>query len=59
MTRENILFPWANRKRAASNISFQYFGEIDQEKTQELLEIFKIDFEMFGYTAKDYFDPKE
>jgi hypothetical protein len=53
------LFPWANRKRTASNISFQYFGEIDQEKTQELLEIFKIDFEMFGYTAEEYFDAKE
>ena len=53
------MFPWTNRKQAASNISFQYFGEINKEKTQQLLEIFRIDFEMFGYSAEDYFESKE
>ena len=55
MDKEKIQFPWANRKNTVSDVSLQYFKNIDSEKIEQLYEIYKIDFEMFGYEAEQYF----
>ena len=55
MDKEKIQFPWANRKNTVSDVSLQYFKNIDSEKIEQLYEIYRIDFEMFGYEAEQYF----
>ena len=54
MAKENIQFPWANRKNTVSDVSLQYFKNIDMEKIEQLYQIYRIDFEMFGYEAGQY-----
>ena len=34
-----------------------YFAEVGQEKVRRLYEIFRLDFEMFGYTAEGFLTP--
>ena len=55
MAKENIQFPWTNRKNTVSDVSLQYFKNIDREMIEQLYEIYRIDFEMFGYEADQYF----
>ena len=55
LAKENIQFPWANRKNTVSDVSLQYFKNIDSKKIEQLYEIYRIDFEMFGYEAGQYF----
>ena len=49
-------FPWTNKKSQDTEepISFKYFKQIDAKSVQKLFNIYKIDFEMFGYSAVDY-----
>ena len=54
--KENIQFPWANKKNTATSGSLEYFKDIGREKTEELFEIYRIDFEMFEYEVQDYFN---
>ena len=54
MAKENIQFPWTNRKNTVSDVSLQYFKNVDTEKIEQLFEIYRIDFEMFGYEAGQY-----
>ena len=35
-------------------LSLGYFREIDEESVKKLYDIYKIDFEMFGYSVDDY-----
>jgi len=51
-------FPWANKKgtkNMTENISLKYFKEIDKNHLRELYQIYRIDFEMFGYSEDEYF----
>ena len=34
-----------------------YFSEVGQEKVRRLYEIYRVDFEMFGYTAEGFLTP--
>ena len=51
-------FPRINSHSSHSNehklLSLRYFREIDEESVKKLYDIYKIDFEMFGYTVDDY-----
>ena len=42
------------RKDTSENISLSYFKLIDLERTLELYDIFRLDFEMFNYSVIDY-----
>ena len=35
-------------------ISLRYFRNIDKQSVKKLYDIYKIDFEMFGYSIEDY-----
>ena len=54
LSEDNIQFPWANKKNTPSNVSLQYFNTIGKEKIRRLFEIYRIDFEMFGYQLEEY-----
>ena len=51
-------FPRINSHSTHSNghklLSLRYFQEIDEESVRKLYDIYKIDFEMFGYSVDDY-----
>ena len=47
-------FPWANKKGATKDSSLDYFKQIDAKSILKLYEIYKIDFEMFGYSVSEY-----
>ena len=51
-------FPRINSHSTHNNghklLSLRYFQEIDEESVRKLYDIYKIDFEMFGYTVDDY-----
>lgn len=52
-------FPWTNKKNnrpesSLEPLSLKYFRQIDQDSVQKLYNIYKIDFEMFGYSVQDY-----
>ena len=51
-------FPRINSHSSHSNehklLSLRYFREIDEESVKKLYDIYKIDFEMFGYSVDDY-----
>jgi len=54
LSEDNLQFPWANRKNTPSNVSLDYFKTIGAEKTRRLFEIYRVDFEMFGYQVDQY-----
>jgi hypothetical protein len=33
-----------------SNLTRQYFGQVDKNLVEKLYEVYKVDFEMFGYS---------
>lgn len=47
-------FPWANKKGGKDAVSFKYFKLIDYDSIMKLYHIYKLDFEMFGYSVEDY-----
>ena len=52
-------FPWTNKKNHHTDtsqepLSVKYFRQIDRDSIQQLYNIYKIDFEMFGYSVQDY-----
>ena len=52
-------FPWTNKKNHLTDtgqepLSVKYFRQIDRDSIQKLYNIYKIDFEMFGYSVQDY-----
>lgn len=57
-------FPWANRNKAKRPVNsplystaLEYFTqELDLGQLEELYRIYRVDFDMFGYSAKEYFD---
>ena len=48
-------FPWSNKKGSVTSVAREYFKEIDAESKRKLYEIYRIDFEMFGYSPEEYF----
>jgi hypothetical protein len=54
LVKENIQFPWTNRKNTVSDVSLLYFKNVDREKIEQLFDIYRIAFEMFGYQAGQY-----
>jgi len=51
----NISLPWANKRGSGHQISLDYFQGLSLTQVKRLYEIYKPDFEMFGYTAEPYF----
>lgn len=51
----NISLPWANKKSSGDNVSLDYFRKLSVKQVQGLYNIYKPDFEMFGYNADSYF----
>ena len=53
-------FPWTNKKNhlitdtSQEPLSIKYFRQIDRDSIHKLYNIYKIDFEMFGYSVQDY-----
>ena len=51
-------FPWINSHLARNSdhkrLSVKYFREIDKESLKKLYDIYKYDFEMFGYSVDEY-----
>ena len=52
-------FPWTNKKNHLTDtsqepLSVKYFRQIDRDSIRKLYNIYKIDFEMFGYSVQDY-----
>ena len=52
-------FPWTNKKNhhpesSQEPLSVKYFRQIDRDSVLKLYNIYKIDFEMFGYSVQDY-----
>ena len=51
-------FPWINSHLSINSnhrqLSLKYFNEIDEESLKKLYNIYKYDFEMFGYNVNDY-----
>ena len=51
-------FPWINshssHNRDHKRLSLKYFREIDNESLKKLYDIYKYDFEMFGYSVDEY-----
>ena len=52
----NISLPWANRRGSGEQGSLDYFRKLDLDRTQRLYAIYRLDFEMFGYSVQPYFD---
>ena len=52
----NISLPWANRRGSGEQGSLDYFRQLDLDRTQRLYAIYRLDFEMFGYSVQPYFD---
>ena len=51
----NTSFPKIHSHGKDHNIlSLRYFQGIDAESIKKLYDVYKIDFEMFGYTVDDY-----
>ena len=52
-------FPWTNKQNnlqesSLEPLSVRYFRQIDRDSVHKLYDIYKIDFEMFGYSVQDY-----
>ena len=41
-------------KNTVSDVSLQYFKNVDRKKIEQLYQIYRIDFGMFGYEAGQY-----
>ena len=41
---------------STANLSRKYFSEIDISTAKKLYELYKVDFEMFGYNPEEYFE---
>ena len=52
----NISLPWANRRGSGEQGSLDYFRKLDLDRTQRLFAIYRLDFEMFGYSVQPYLD---
>ena len=50
----NISLPWANRRAQGQQDSINYFRQLDLARTRRLYEIYRPDFEMFGYSVAPY-----
>ena len=52
--------PWANKqvnkRNGDQDPSLQYFQQISKKQVQDLFDIYRLDFEMFDYSAQEYFD---
>ena len=55
----NFEIPWENKieQIANSKIDYKaYMDSVDQADVEKLYVIYRLDFEMFGYSAKDYLE---
>ena len=56
LSSTNLTIPWTNRRRtnSSSELALDYFRQLDQATVARLVDIYRIDFEMFGYDYQPY-----
>lgn len=45
----------ASVNNSGPSISYRYFSQIDERLLTEVLEIYQLDFELFGYNSTKYY----
>ena len=56
LSATNLSLPWANRRGSSNSVSLEYFEKLSQTQIDGLYNIYQPDFEMFGYSAKPYYE---
>lgn len=56
LSSTNLTIPWTNRRNGSSDTALQYFTQLDENIVTSLIEIYRPDFEMFGYEFQPYLD---
>lgn len=54
---KNLTFPWENKLKLESKTKLiyqSYFNDLDRDAIIKLHNIYRIDFEMFDFSAKSY-----
>jgi len=56
LSMTNVTLEWTNRRsnKSSSTLAQDYFRKLDKQTTIKLYNIYKIDFEMFGYSLHPY-----
>jgi Sulfotransferase family len=56
LSQTNLTLPWTNRHNNSEPVALRYFAQLDLPTVQQLFQIYRIDFEMFGYDVQPYLD---